>query len=118
MDKILVTIVGIAGIVGTYWFFLGRKEQVVTISESVDISVDGGYTPEAILVPKGKPVKLNFYRKDPSSCLEEIVIPDFHIKRFLPLNKKETVEINPQNSGEYPWACGMNMYHGKIIVKD
>lgn len=28
MDKIIVTIAGIAAIVGIYWFFFGKKEEV------------------------------------------------------------------------------------------
>ena len=33
------------------------------------------------------------------------------------MNKKVTVEITPQKAGEYRFECGMNMFHGRIIVK-
>ncbi len=117
MDKIFVTVFGLAGIVFTYWFFLMKKDEEIKVSGSVDITVDGGYTPSVISVPQGRITKINFFRKDPSSCLEEVILPDFKIKKFLPLNEKVTVEINPQQSGEFPFTCGMNMFHGKIIVK-
>ena len=55
-------------------------------------------------------------RKDPSSCLEEVVLGDFKIRKFLPLNQKVTVEVTPQKAGEYGFACGKNMFHVKIIV--
>ena len=84
---------------------------------SIDIIVDGGYSPSTIVVKKGQTIKLNFLRKDPSSCLEEVVLGEFKIRRYLPLNKKVTIEIKPQKEGEFPFECGMNMYHGKIIVK-
>lgn len=116
-DKLLVTIFGIAGIVFTYWFFLMKKEKVEEVSNEVDITVDGGYSPEVISIPKGRLTKINFFRKDPSSCLEEVVISDFKIRRYLPLNQKVTIEINPKESGEFRFVCGMNMFHGKIIVK-
>lgn len=117
LDKILVTIFSLAGIAFTYWFFLMRKEQEVAVSsDSIDITVDGGYQPEVISVPKGKTTKLNFTRKDSSSCLEEVVLGDFKIRKFLPLNKKVTVEVTPQKTGEYGFTCGMNMFHGKIRV--
>lgn len=123
-DKILVIIFGILGIAFTYWFFLMKKASEVAVENlpagkagEVDIIVEGGYKPEVIFVPFGKVIKINFIRKDPSSCLEEVVLPDFKIKKFLPLNKKVTVEINPQNSGEFGFACGMNMFHGKILVR-
>lgn len=117
-DQILVTIVGMGGIAFTYWFFLMRKTKEVAVADSVDIIVNGGYSPEVIAIPKGKTTKLNFIRKDPSSCLEEVVLGDFKVRRHLPLNEKVTVELTPQQAGEFGYACGMNMYHGKIIVKE
>ena len=116
LDKILVTIFSLAGIAFTYWFFLMRNEKEVKVSDSVDITVDGGYQPEVISIPQGKLTKLNFIRKDPSSCLEEVVLGDFKIRKSLPLNKKVTIEIKPERKGEFDYACGMNMFHGKIIV--
>ncbi|MBI4066760.1 cupredoxin domain-containing protein [Candidatus Gottesmanbacteria bacterium] len=116
MDKILVTIMGLLGIAFTYWYFLGKKDDIVEAKGSVDIKVEGGYSPSVISIPKGKTTKLNFTRTDPSSCLEEVVLSDFKIKKFLPLDQKTTVEIMPQKSGTFPFSCGMNMYHGKLIV--
>lgn len=116
-DEIIVILSGVLGVVFTYWFFLGKKRRTVVASGDVDIIVDGGYSPEVVVIPRGKTTKINFIRRDPTDCLEEVVLPDFQIKRHLPLNKKVTVEIAPQKPGEYPYACGMNMYQGKIIVK-
>ena len=116
-DKIIVTIAGLIGVTFTYWFFLMKREKEIAVSGSVDIIVEGGYSPNVISIPKGKTTKINFIRKDPSSCLEEVVLGDFKIRKHLPLNQKVTVELTPQQSGEFGYACGMNMYHGKIIVK-
>ena len=44
-------------------------------------------------------------------------MPDFKVRRHLPLNQKITVEIKPGQSGEFGFACGMNMFHGKIFVR-
>jgi len=117
IDKLIVTITSVWGIGFIYWFFLLKKEKQVQVIDSVDILVDGGYSPSTIVVKKGQTIKLNFLRKDPSSCLEEVVLGEFKTRKFLPLNKKVTVEIKPQEEGEFPFACGMNMYHGKIIIK-
>ena len=116
-DKIVVTVVGFIGMAFTYWFFLMKNEKEVAVYGSVDITVEGGYSPEVISIPKGKTTKISFIRKDPSSCLEEVVLGDFKVRKYLPLNQKVTVELTPQKSGEFVYACGMNMYHGKIIVK-
>ena len=124
MDKLLVTIFGIAGIVFTYWFFLMKKEKEVIVENlpagkagEVEIKVEGGYSPEIISIPKGKTTKINFIRTDPTDCLSEVILADFKIKRELPLNQKVTVEITPKEKGEFKFTCGMNMYHGKIVVK-
>lgn len=117
IDKILVLILSAAGILFTYWFFLQRPEnRVEALGNKVDITVEGGYKPESIVIPFGKTTKLNFLRKDPSSCLEEVVLGDFKIRKFLPLNQKVTLEITPQKEGEFGFSCGMNMFHGKLIV--
>ena len=118
IDKILVIIFGVLGIAFTYWFFLMRKEkEVAATSGSIDITVEGGYQPEVISIPKGKTTKLNFKRLDPSSCLEEVVLGDFKGIRLLPLNQSVTIPITPQKEGEYVYSCGMNMFHGKIVVR-
>lgn len=117
LDKVLVLLFGTLAVLFIYWFFLMKKTKEITAEDSIDITVSGGYSPEVISVKKGKKLQLNFIRKDPSSCLEEVVLGDFKIRKHLPLNKKVSVEITPQQTGEYIYSCGMNMYHGKIIVK-
>lgn len=116
-DKILVTVLSLTGIAFTYWFFLMKQEEVVNVTSEIDIIVEGGYSPEIVSIPLGKTTKLNFFRKDENSCLEEVVLGDFKIKKFLPLNQKVTLELTPKKTGEFKFSCGMGMFHGKIIVK-
>lgn len=117
LDNLLITGFGVFGIIFTYWFFLMRKQKVIQAKDSVDITVDGGYSPEVISIPIGKTTKLNFTRRDPNSCLEEVNLPDFKIKKNLPLRKTVTIEITPKKKGDFIYSCGMNMYHGKIVVE-
>lgn len=117
MDKILVSIFGILSILFTYWYFFMKKTNVVEALDSVDILVDGGYQPDKISIPYGKSTKLNFLRKDSNNCLEEVVLPDFKIKKMLPINENVVIEITPDKKGEFDFSCGMGMYHGKLIVK-
>ena len=117
LDKILATIVSVAGIAFTYWFFLMRKEgDAVAVKDNIDIIVEGGYSPEVISILKGKTTTINFTRRDPSNCLEEVVLADFKIRKFLPLGQKVSIRITPEKTGKYDFVCGMNMFHGKIIV--
>lgn len=116
LDQIAVTIIGVAFIAFIGWFFFSKKEKAVAVQDNVEIQVDGGYSPEVISIPKGKPTQLIFIRKDPSPCLEEVILSDFGIRKHLPLNEKVSVEITPTKEGVYTYSCGMNMYHGKIVV--
>jgi len=117
IDRIVATVLSLAGVVFTYWFFLRKKEgETVQVTDRIKIIVDGGYKPNVIQVARGKSTTLEFFRKDPTDCLEEVVIPDFAIRQFLPLNRSTEVTITPQKAGEYQFHCGMSMFFGKIKV--
>jgi len=104
-------------LVFTLWFFFMKKESAAQkVKKKVTIIVDGGYKPSVIEIPVGEPITLAFYRKDPTSCLEEVVIPDFHIRQFLPLNQTTEIQITPNKVGEHKFHCGMSMFFGKIQV--
>ncbi len=116
-DKILVAIGGIVGILFVYWFFFMKKNSTVQAEGKVDILVEGGYKPDRISIPFGQTTKLVFERKDSNSCLEDVVLADFKIKKPLPMNEKVEIEITPDKKGEFDFSCGMGMFHGKLIVK-
>lgn len=117
LDKIIVAGLGLLGVGFTYWFFLMKKNKVTAVTDKVEIVVQGGYSPEVISIPKNKKTVVTFIRRDPSSCLEEVVMPDFKIRKSLPLNQPVTLELTPPRAGEFNYTCGMGMFHGKIIVK-
>lgn len=120
--KSAVTIGGL-GLIGLelWWFLLSKprsqKAKTNRGIQEIDIAVDGGYEPSQVVVNAGQPVRLNFHRKDPSSCLEEVRFPDFHIAQNLPLNQTTTVEFTPDKPGSYTFTCGMNMFRGVIEVQ-
>ena len=116
-DKIITITAGLFATIFTYWFFLGKKDLVIAAGKSIDIKVEGGYSPAAISIPRGRPTQINFTRTDPSSCLEEVVLSDFKVRKYLPLNKKISITINPDQAGTHNFTCGMHMFHGKLIVE-
>jgi plastocyanin domain-containing protein len=120
IDKILVTFLGMGVIGFIWWFFFGKKSSFAEATEGqgeISIIVDGGYKPSTIVIKKGVETTLYITRKDQNSCLEDIVLPEFKIKEYLPLNEIVEIKVTPNKSGEFPFHCGMNMFHGKIIVK-
>lgn len=118
-----VVTAGGLGLIGLeLWWFLGSKPRSQKAEtkhgfQEVIITVDGGYEPNQVVVNVGQPVRLNFYRKDPSSCLEEVRFPDFRIAQELPLNQITPIEFTPNKPGIYTFSCGMNMFRGVIEVQ-
>jgi plastocyanin domain-containing protein len=107
--------------VNWYFFFAGGKAATAAASggvQEVVIGVRGGYEPARVRVRKGVPVRLVFDRQESSGCSEEVVIPDFGIRRFLPAFRKTAVELTPERAGSYDFTCGMGMLRGKLIVDE
>lgn len=109
---------GLAGIglVNWYFFVAGRGAETVTGSEVV-VVVDGGYSPATIRARAGRPLRVVFDRKDNASCSDEVVFPDFGIRRFIPTGERTTVEITPPKPGRYDFTCGMSMHRGAVIAE-
>lgn len=84
----------------------------------IKINVDSkGFSPAAIELKKGEKVKLLFNRTDEKNCANEVVFESLNIKKELPVGQETAVEITPSETGEIAFACGMNMYKGKIVVQ-
>jgi plastocyanin domain-containing protein len=121
----LAVIAGLAAIAWVNWYFVaaGRAPTAIAASRPGEpqletIVVDGGYTPAAVRVKAGQPVRLVFDRRDTGSCTDEVVFPDFGIRRFLPTGKKTAIDITPPKAGRYEFTCGMSMHHGALVAED
>ncbi len=118
---IAVVLVGFAlsGILG--WFFFGPKKahsatQVGNVQE-VTVTVKGGYSPDLVRVRQGVPLRIVFDRQESGECTSRVVFPDFALNRSLSAYGQTTVELLPDRAGDFGFACGMNMIHGKLIVE-
>jgi len=86
--------------------------KIQTVSVSL---TEKGFEPGSVKLRKGVPTRLAFTRKVEASCGTEVVIPDYGIKRELPFNQTVAVEFTPNKTGEIQFACGMDMFKGKLI---
>lgn len=101
-------------------FFKKKSKEKATIKgdyQEILVIVDKGYQPETIVLQKGIPANIIFERRSASPCLSQVVFSDFDVKADLPLNERCTITIEPNESGSYPFSCGMDMYHGTVLVK-
>ena len=105
-----------------WWFqFSKTQDRQAALKQGIqeiEIAVDGGYSPNRIVVRVGQPVRLNFFRTDPSSCLEKVILPEFHRAADLLLDRITPVEFTPEQAGEYTFHCGMKMFRGTVVVRD
>ena len=84
--------------------------------QEITVTVKGGYAPDRIEVREGVPLRLVFDRQETGDCTSRVVFSDFGINRALPAFATTTVELTPDQAGEFGFACGMNMVHGTLVV--
>ena len=122
-SELLVLLAGLGAIAWVNWYFFvaGRAPASATSgpggAQEAVIVVAGGYSPASVRVRRDQPVRLVFDRRETSSCSEELVIPDFGIRRFLPAHQRTVVELPPSAPGVHDFMCGMSMLHGRLIVE-
>lgn len=120
---LFVLLAGAAAIawVNWYFFFARRPARQAAIAggvQRVDVTVRGGYEPGVVRLKRGVPARLVFDRQEESSCSEEVVIPEYSIRKFLPPFAKTAVEFTPTRAGTFDIACGMAMLHARLVVED
>ena len=76
-----------------------------------------GFTPGSLKLRRGVRTRLIFLRTTDATCAKQIVLPDFNIRRALPLNQPVAITFTPRKRGPLTFACGMNMMRGQLIVQ-
>ena len=126
----MVVLAATAAIAWVNWYFFvaGRSAGVATAVPAgaddaggvpqLTVTVDGGYSPNTVRVKAGQPVRLVFDRRDTSSCSEEVVFPDFGVRKYLPTGQQTVIEVTPPKAGKYEFMCGMSMLRGSLIAEN
>ena len=122
-DRWIVTVSGLTLIAFIVWFFWLKRTPGVRAAEvsggyqEAMILVKGGYTPDTILVRHGRPVRLNFRRDESASCSDKVIFAGFNKSADLPTGETVTIELLPKEPGEFPFACPMGMFRGRLVVE-
>ena len=77
-----------------------------------------GFEPSTISFKKGEQLKLAFYRTDDENCAGEVVFKDLNMTTKLPVGELVTVELKDLKGNEVSFACGMNMFKGKVVITE
>ena len=119
--EIIVTAAGVGLAAFLAWYFFGPRESGRAALregvQEVEVTVRGGYSPNVIRVREGVPLRIVFDRREAGECTSEVVFPDFRLRRALPAFRRTEVQLVPERSGEFGFACGMNMVHGTLLVE-
>lgn len=123
MERTLALIIGLV-LIGAIpcWFFGKHTEtagdaKVDGGSQAATVVVKGGYSPSTVVLKKGMPGKVHFDMKDSTACLSHVVFDKLGVDKDLTKQPVTTVDIPTDQAGEYNFTCGMDMFHGKVIVK-
>ena len=119
----MITFINISGLllIGLiiWWFWIAKPKSRTAKQGSIEIIVENGvYTPSRIETSVGQTIRLEFLRKDPSPCAEQVVFSDFDINKSLPLGQTVELELTPTRSGEFDFTCQMQMYRGTLVVNE
>lgn len=121
-DIVLVNALGVAAVAAIVWYFWlsrgrGVRADVTSGVQSVLVVVKGGYTPDTVVLERGRPARLVFRREESALCSERVVLPAFDKSAVLPEGDEVPVEFMPTKRGEYPFTCQMGMLRGRILVE-
>jgi plastocyanin domain-containing protein len=122
LNAILVDVIGLIMIGVLAWYFWlsrsrGVKAAVTNGAQGALVVVKAGYTPDTIVLQRGRPARIVFRREESALCSERVVLPAFERSALLPEGEEVVVEFVPRERGEFPFACQMGMLRGRIIVE-
>jgi plastocyanin domain-containing protein len=88
----------------------GRPEIAIHVGAT-------GYDPARATAAAGSPVRLVFTRTSDEGCGQQVVFPDLHITRDLPLGEPVAIDVTMPASGAISFTCGMSMYRGSVVAR-
>jgi len=101
---------------------ISQTEYLITnnIKEYQVIEMDltyRGYSPNVLFVKKDIPVRWIVNVKQMSGCTDEIIMPEYNIKKPLEYGEN-IIEFVPRKLGDVKFSCWMQMVWGKFVVTE
>lgn len=105
-----------------WWFFIRKvKDTELAMADQnkqkAQIVIQGGYSPSTLVLQKGIPAEVEFLQKDATACWAEVRSAELALDKKIAPGEKVTIKVPTDQAGEYNYSCGMNMFHGKVVVK-
>ena len=94
-----------------------KTRQPGKVQSATITLTDKGYQPTSLKLRRGVLVRVTFIRKIEETCGKAIALPEYDIRRDLPLNESVVVAFTPNKTGEFNFTCGMGMLRRTLIVQ-
>ncbi len=86
--------------------------------QEVDLRISAyGYSPSTIVAKQGVPLKINLKADSNAGCARDIVFSDFGVRKLVARGGSETVQLDTSKAGEFVFRCSMDMFRGKLVIK-
>lgn len=123
VEQIIAAVVVLVLIGFISWWFLGKHEQQAQSAtqtaqkQEAVIKVHGGYSPATVVLKQGVPAEVKFEMHDQTACLSHVVFEQLGVDKDLTKQAVTSVKIPTNKKQTFNFACGMGMFHGKVVVK-
>jgi len=98
----------------TEYLITGNIEEYQVVN--MDLTYNG-YSPNVIFIKKDIPVRWIINVKQMSGCTDEIIMPEYNIKKPLEYGEN-IIEFVPTKIGHIKFSCWMQMVWGKFVVTE
>jgi plastocyanin domain-containing protein len=84
--------------------------------QAIRVRVRGAYEPDTIAARAGRPLQITFRREETALASERVVFPAFGKSVALPPYEDVTLDLHPDEAGEYEFTGETGMLRGRLIV--
>jgi len=95
-----------------------RQARSRTEAHEIRVRVRGGFEPEVIRASAGRPLRLVFRREETAAHSERVVLPAFGRSATLPPYEDVALELLPEETGEFEFACELGLPRGLLVVSN
>ncbi len=114
MNSVDAVIVTVSLAIGAWqlWYFLGRRslaapgERLKAGMQEFRITLEGGFSPDLVVVEAGRRVRLEVLRGEVDSESEHLAFDNLKVTKTLAEFSYVPVEFIPSDPGDYRFYCG------------
>ena len=80
------------------------------------VRIKGTFQPNTLFGRVGEPLRIVFRREETAACSERVVFPAFGRSATLPAFQEVTVELHPEEPGDYEFTGQLDLLKGRLRI--